>query len=62
MEENINAAIEYYEKAEKILNLKEAYPVKAYFEAVKGNQKEALSYLNAYANKEKRSFGYSLMV
>lgn len=52
--QNINAAIEYYEKAVELLDPEEAYPVKAYFEAVKGNQKEALRYINAYINKEKR--------
>jgi hypothetical protein len=28
--------------------------VKVYFEAVKGNQKEALRYIEAYVNKEKK--------
>jgi tetratricopeptide (TPR) repeat protein len=54
LEENINGAIEYHEKAAELLNLEGAYPVKAYFEAVKGNQKEALMYINAYFNNEKR--------
>ncbi|WP_160690946.1 hypothetical protein [Clostridium sp. C2-6-12] len=52
--ENINAAIEYYEKAVELLDPEEAYPVKAYFEVLKENPKEALRYINAYINKEKR--------
>ena len=54
LEENIYAAIEYYEKSLELLNQEEAYPVKAYFEAVKGNQKEALRYMETYINKERR--------
>lgn len=54
LEENINGAIEYHEKASELLNIEGAYPVKAYFEAVKGNQKEALMYINAYFDNEKR--------
>ena len=38
----------------ELLNPEEAYPIRAYFEAVKGNQKEALRYIEAYINKEKR--------
>lgn len=30
--------MKYYEKAVEIFNPEEAYPIRAYFEAVKGNQ------------------------
>lgn len=53
LEENVHAAIEYYEKSLELFNPEEAYPVKAYFEAVKGEQKEALRYIEGYINKEK---------
>lgn len=54
LEENVQAAIEYYEKAVELLNPEEAYPFRAYFEAMKGNKKEALRYIEDYFNKEKR--------
>lgn len=54
LEENINAAMKYYEKAVEIFNPEEAYPVRAYFEAVNGNKQEALRYIEVYVNKEKR--------
>ncbi|MDR3597726.1 hypothetical protein [Clostridium sp.] len=54
LEENVHAAIEYYEKAVELFNPEEAYPIRAYLEAVKGNQKEALRYIEIYVNKEKR--------
>lgn len=54
LEENVHAAAEYCEKAVELFNPEEAYPIRAYFEAVKGNQKEALRYIETYINKEKR--------
>jgi len=54
LEENVHAAIEYYEKAVELLNPEEAYPIGAYFKVVQGNQKEALRYIETYINKEKR--------
>lgn len=53
-EENVPGAIEYNEKAMELLSLEEAYPMRAYFEAVKGNEREALRYIEAYVNKEKK--------
>ena len=54
LEENVQAAIEYYEKAVELLKPEEAYPIRAYFEAVKGNKEEALRYIEDYVNKEKK--------
>lgn len=61
-EKNIDLAEEYFEKATQLFNPEEGYPVRAYFETLKGNQKEALRYVKGYTSKEKKRkflFGFT---
>lgn len=52
--EHASVAEQYFEKATRFLKLEEYYPIQAYFEVVKGNQKEALKYIEGYINKKKK--------
>lgn len=54
LEENIDVIEDYFDKAAQLFNPEEGYPRLTYFEGVKGNQKEALRYIEGYVNKEKK--------
>lgn len=54
LEENIHIAGEYLEKATQLFNPEECYPRLAYYEGIKGNQKEALNYIEGYENKKSK--------
>lgn len=54
LEENVQVAEEYLKKSIQLFNSEECYPRLAYFEGIKGNQKEAFRYIEGYENKKKK--------